>query len=47
MFELPSRKDVHKCVITRETIEKHMDPTLVAEGGQSVDVTEELDQESA
>ncbi len=47
MFELPSRKDVHKCVITRETIEKHMDPTLVAEGGQSVDATEELDQESA
>jgi len=47
MFELPSRKDVHKCVITRETIEKNIDPTLVAEGGQSVDVTEELDQESA
>jgi ATP-dependent Clp protease ATP-binding subunit ClpX len=47
MFELPSRKYVHKCVITRETIEKHMDPTLVAEGGQSVDATEELDQESA
>jgi ATP-dependent Clp protease ATP-binding subunit ClpX len=47
MFELPSRKDVHKCVITRETIEKHIDPTLVAEGGQSLDATEELDQESA
>jgi ATP-dependent Clp protease ATP-binding subunit ClpX len=47
MFELPSRKDVQKCVITRETIEKNIDPTLVAEGGHSLDVTEQLDQESA
>ena len=48
MFELPSRKDVHKCVITRETIEKHIDPTLVAEGGHVASTsTEELDQESA
>jgi ATP-dependent Clp protease ATP-binding subunit ClpX len=47
MFDLPSRKDVNKCVITRETIEKHIDPTLVAEGGHAVDVTAELDQESA
>ena len=46
MFDLPSRKDVNKCVITRETIEKHIDPTLVAEGGHAVDVTAELDQES-
>ncbi|HET7428314.1 MAG TPA: ATP-dependent Clp protease ATP-binding subunit ClpX [Gaiellales bacterium] len=47
MFDLPSRKDVNKCVITRETIEKHIDPTLVTEGGHSVDVTAELGQESA
>ena len=33
MFDLPSRKDINKCVITRETIEKNIDPTLVAEGG--------------
>ena len=46
MFDLPSRKDVNKCVITRETIEKHVDPTLVTEGGGG-DVTTELDQESA
>ncbi|MGB8003331.1 MAG: ATP-dependent Clp protease ATP-binding subunit ClpX, partial [Gaiellaceae bacterium] len=34
MFELPSRRDVSKCVITKETIEKHLKPTLVtsAEG---------------
>ena len=47
MFDLPSRKDINKCVITRETIEKNIDPTLVAEGGHAVDVTAELDQESA
>ncbi len=28
MFELPSRHDVRKCVITKETIEKGLDPTL-------------------
>src|SRR5438046_9800642 len=29
MFELPSRKDVSKCVITKETIERGLKPTLV------------------
>jgi ATP-dependent Clp protease ATP-binding subunit ClpX len=29
MFELPSRRDVSKCVITKETIEKGLKPTLV------------------
>ena len=28
-FELPSRRDVRKCVVTRETIEKDIPPTLV------------------
>jgi ATP-dependent Clp protease ATP-binding subunit ClpX len=28
-FELPSRRDVQKCVVTRETIEKGVSPTLV------------------
>ncbi len=32
MFELPSRKDVSKCVITRETIAKGQRPTLVTQG---------------
>jgi ATP-dependent Clp protease ATP-binding subunit ClpX len=31
MFDLPSRRDVTKCVITRESIEKGIDPTLVTE----------------
>ena len=29
MFELPSRSDVAGCVITRETVEKEMDPQLI------------------
>ena len=29
MFELPSRRDVSKCVVTRETISKGLRPTLV------------------
>ncbi|HJW75825.1 MAG TPA: ATP-dependent Clp protease ATP-binding subunit ClpX [Thermoleophilia bacterium] len=31
MFDLPSRRDVRKCVITREAIEKGITPTLVTE----------------
>ena len=30
-FELPSRRDVKKCVVTKETIEKGLKPTLVTE----------------
>ena len=30
-FELPSRRDVKKCVVTRETVEKGITPTLVTE----------------
>jgi ATP-dependent Clp protease ATP-binding subunit ClpX len=44
MFDLPSRRDVRKCVITRETIEKGIDPTLVTEADKSV---LERDAESA
>jgi ATP-dependent Clp protease ATP-binding subunit ClpX len=28
-FELPSRRDVRKCMVTRDTIEKAVPPTLV------------------
>jgi len=28
-FELPSRRDVKKCVVTKETVEKGLRPTLV------------------
>ncbi|MEO7196920.1 MAG: ATP-dependent Clp protease ATP-binding subunit ClpX [Solirubrobacterales bacterium] len=30
-FDLPSRRDVKKCVVTRETIEKGLPPTLVTQ----------------
>src|SRR5216110_4690 len=46
MFELPSRKDVVKCAITKETIEKGLKPTLVTEAGAD-DEQEELAEESA
>jgi ATP-dependent Clp protease ATP-binding subunit ClpX len=44
MFELPSRRDVRKCVITRETIEKGISPTLVTEAEAS---SLQLGEESA
>ena len=28
-FELPSRRDVKKCVVTKETVERGIKPTLV------------------
>jgi ATP-dependent Clp protease ATP-binding subunit ClpX len=34
-FELPSRGDVTKCVVTKETIEKGLKPTLVTEGAKA------------
>ena len=33
-FELPSRGDVTKCVVTKETVEKNLKPTLVTEARQ-------------
>jgi ATP-dependent Clp protease ATP-binding subunit ClpX len=45
MFELPSRKDVTKCVITRETITKGLKPTLVTRSAD--EPPEQLAEESA
>jgi ATP-dependent Clp protease ATP-binding subunit ClpX len=47
MFELPSRRDVSKCVITKETIERDLKPTLVTSAGVDADEREELASESA
>ena len=44
MFDLPSRTDVRKCVITKETIEKGIGPTLLTEADKSLP---ERDAESA
>jgi ATP-dependent Clp protease ATP-binding subunit ClpX len=46
MFELPSRTDVTKCVITKETITKGQKPTLVTSAG-ALDELDELAEESA
>jgi ATP-dependent Clp protease ATP-binding subunit ClpX len=47
MFELPSRKDVSKCVITKETIQKGLKPTLVTSAGAPDDELDELAAEGA
>ena len=33
MFELPSRDDIKKCIITAETIRDKAEPTLILEDG--------------
>ena len=45
-FELPSRRDVKKCVVTKETIEKGLRPTLVTEAAKEV-ALDEVVEESA
>ena len=48
MFELPSRTDVTKCVLTKETISRGQKPTLVTTGAATVeDELDELAEESA
>jgi ATP-dependent Clp protease ATP-binding subunit ClpX len=48
-FELPSRRDVTKCVVTKETIEQNRRPTLVTEAApQDIgDIGDQLSEESA
>jgi ATP-dependent Clp protease ATP-binding subunit ClpX len=48
-FELPSRRDVRKCVVTKETIQRPMKPTLVTEAtpDETMPELEELEEESA
>jgi ATP-dependent Clp protease ATP-binding subunit ClpX len=43
-FELPSRRDVKKCVVTRETIEKGLTPTLVTEAAPDEESSEPREQ---
>jgi ATP-dependent Clp protease ATP-binding subunit ClpX len=48
-FELPSRRDVRKCVVTKDTIQRAIKPTLVTEAAPDEPGTEleELEEESA
>ncbi|MBJ7248754.1 MAG: ATP-dependent Clp protease ATP-binding subunit ClpX [Thermoleophilia bacterium] len=42
MFELPSRSDISRCIVTRDTIERGTRPTLVTTGGHAaIDVPAE------
>ena len=45
MFELPSRSDIARCIVTRDTIERGTRPTLVTTGGHAA--IDELAEESA
>jgi len=36
-FELPSRRDVKKCVVTKETVVRGQAPTLVTEAAPDED----------
>jgi ATP-dependent Clp protease ATP-binding subunit ClpX len=40
MYELPSREDVQKCVITAETVRERVNPTLVPHGAALREVTD-------
>jgi ATP-dependent Clp protease ATP-binding subunit ClpX len=47
-FELPSRRDVRKCVVTKDTIERGLKPTLVTEAApEEPGEVAELEEESA
>src|SRR5580692_315140 len=46
-FELPSRRDVKKCVVTRDTVEKGTTPTLVTEAAPEEPAERSLREESA
>ncbi len=45
MFDLPSRRDVTKCVVTKEVIERHLEPTLVTSSAHDDEL--DLDEASA
>jgi ATP-dependent Clp protease ATP-binding subunit ClpX len=46
-FELPSRRDVKKCVVTKETVDKGLTPTLVTEAAPEEKDQPPLREESA
>ncbi len=46
MYDLPSRPDVVKCVVTRETVDNKQEPTLVT-SGKAMDETDEIEEEES
>ena len=47
MYELPSLKNVNRCIVDRDAIENRGDPTLVGKQGEIVPLYSELLQQSA
>jgi ATP-dependent Clp protease ATP-binding subunit ClpX len=47
MYELPSRDDIEKCIITPETVTEQVRPTLVLEDGTVIDGSKDTPKESA
>src|SRR5699024_8707139 len=48
MFELPSREDIKKCIITKETVEdEDGSPKLVLDDGTILEANEKFPKESA
>jgi ATP-dependent Clp protease ATP-binding subunit ClpX len=46
-FELPSRRDVKKCAVTRETVDRGLKPTLVTEAAPEEEPAEDERREQA
>src|SRR5204862_6440929 len=46
-FELPSRRDVKKCVVTKETVVKGLNPTLVTEAAKDDEADQPPAEQSA
>jgi ATP-dependent Clp protease ATP-binding subunit ClpX len=47
MFDLPSKEDIEKCIITEETVTDQVPPTLILEDGTVVNEKKETPRESA
>ncbi len=47
MYEIPSRGDIRKCIVTAETIQLRKRPLLLTKQGQAVDILDELADASA
>jgi ATP-dependent Clp protease ATP-binding subunit ClpX len=47
MYELPSRTNIKKCVITKEVIEQNIEPTILTEGMEDVALPEDETEVSA
>ncbi|AFS77420.1 ATP-dependent Clp protease ATP-binding subunit ClpX [Gottschalkia acidurici 9a] len=47
MYEIPSREDIEKCIITKDTIKENKEPTLVLSEKRKNKSTEETDEETA